>query len=92
VQGLAEDAGMFNTFNSPEACYRSTFKTKVLEGLSSLTMESAGVVDVYTTPEQLGEELVTLTLLPRSRWQTLLNLETIHVSGLLGILFYSCMS
>jgi len=50
----------------------------VLEGLSSLTMESAGVVDVYTTPEQLGEELVTLTLLPRSRWQTLLNLETIH--------------
>ena len=34
---------------------------------------------VYTTPEQLSEELVTLSLIPRSRWQTLLNLDTIKV-------------
>ncbi|KAK4047228.1 rRNA-processing protein utp21 [Microbotryomycetes sp. JL201] len=31
----------------------------------------------YTTPDQLSEELLTLSLMPRSRWQTLLNLETI---------------
>ena len=36
-------------------------------------------LDVYSTPEQLGDELITLTLLPRSRWQTLLNLEVISV-------------
>jgi hypothetical protein len=36
--------------------------------------------DIYTTPDQLSEELLTLTLLPRSKWQTLLNLETIKVS------------
>lgn len=35
--------------------------------------------DVFTTPEQLSEGLLTLSLLPRSRWQTLLNLDTIRV-------------
>jgi U3 small nucleolar RNA-associated protein 21 len=34
--------------------------------------------DIYTTPEQLTEGLLTLSLMPRSRWQTLLNLETIR--------------
>ncbi|WWD04860.1 hypothetical protein V865_002931 [Kwoniella europaea PYCC6329] len=33
--------------------------------------------DIYTTPDQLAEGLITMSLLPRSRWQTLLNLETI---------------
>ncbi|OCF43580.1 U3 small nucleolar RNA-associated protein 21 [Kwoniella heveanensis CBS 569] len=33
--------------------------------------------DIYTTPDQLTEGLLTLSLMPRSRWQTLLNLETI---------------
>jgi U3 small nucleolar RNA-associated protein 21 len=32
------------------------------------------------SPPQIDDELVTLTLLPRSRWQTLLNLEVIQVS------------
>ncbi|KAM0791653.1 hypothetical protein ACM66B_006089 [Microbotryomycetes sp. NB124-2] len=31
----------------------------------------------YTTPDQLSDDLLTLSLMPRSRWQTLLNLETI---------------
>lgn len=34
-------------------------------------------IQPYTTPDQLSEELLTLSLMPRSRWQTLLNLETI---------------
>ncbi|KAF9477557.1 Utp21-domain-containing protein [Pholiota conissans] len=34
--------------------------------------------DVFSTPPQLDGELITLTLLPRSRWQTLLNLEVIQ--------------
>lgn len=36
-------------------------------------------VQPYTTPDQLSQELLTLSLMPRSRWQTLLNLETIKV-------------
>lgn len=34
--------------------------------------------DIFSTPPQLDGELITLTLLPRSRWQTLLNLEVIQ--------------
>jgi U3 small nucleolar RNA-associated protein 21 len=37
-------------------------------------------VDIFVTPEQLSEGLLTLSLMPRSRWQTLLNLDTIRVS------------
>jgi hypothetical protein len=50
----------------------------VLEGLTSL-----GVIDspnTFQTPVQLGGDLITLTLLPRARWQTLLNLDIITVS------------
>ncbi|PFH51760.1 hypothetical protein AMATHDRAFT_141834 [Amanita thiersii Skay4041] len=50
---------------------------RFLEGLSALTMQDAPI-DVFSTPPQLDGELVTLTLLPRSRWQTLLNLEVIY--------------
>jgi U3 small nucleolar RNA-associated protein 21 len=48
-----------------------------LEALSALTVQDAPA-DVFSTPPQLDGELITLTLLPRSRWQTLLNLEVIH--------------
>jgi U3 small nucleolar RNA-associated protein 21 len=37
-------------------------------------------IDVFVTPPQLDGDLVTLTLLPRARWQTLLNLDVIQVS------------
>ncbi|KAH7929755.1 Utp21-domain-containing protein [Leucogyrophana mollusca] len=50
---------------------------EALEGLSALTVEDTAV-DVFSTPPQLDGDLVTLTLLPRSRWQTLLNLEVIQ--------------
>lgn len=40
-------------------------------------------IQPYTTPDQLSEGLLTLSLMPRSRWQTLLNLETIKVRSLL---------
>ncbi|THG98692.1 hypothetical protein EW026_g3542 [Hermanssonia centrifuga] len=50
---------------------------KALEALSALTAEE-GPNDVFVTPPQLDGDLVTLTLLPRARWQTLLNLEVIQ--------------
>jgi U3 small nucleolar RNA-associated protein 21 len=49
-----------------------------LNALSELTVNDSPV-DVFSTPSQLDSELITLTLLPRSRWQTLLNLEVIQV-------------
>ncbi|KAL7276956.1 rRNA-processing protein utp21 [Rhizina undulata] len=33
---------------------------------------------VYTTPEQLSEKILTMSLVPKTRWQTLLNLEVIR--------------
>ncbi|KAF8626613.1 hypothetical protein AX15_004783 [Amanita polypyramis BW_CC] len=56
---------------------QSSADEEVIQGLSALTAQDAPV-DVFSTPPQLDGELVTLTLLPRSRWQTLLNLETIQ--------------
>ncbi|KAG8996931.1 hypothetical protein FRB93_000601 [Tulasnella sp. JGI-2019a] len=47
-----------------------------LDALTSLT--AGDPKDVYSTPTQLDEELMTLTLLPRSKWQTLLNIEIIQ--------------
>jgi hypothetical protein len=44
-------------------------------------------VDIFVTPEQLSEGLLTLSLMPRSRWQTLLNLDTIRVSPFLSSRF-----
>ncbi|XP_053330329.1 WD repeat-containing protein 36 [Spea bombifrons] len=41
-----------------------------IEGCSDDMME-------YESPEQLGEQLVTLSLLPESRWKNLLNLDVI---------------
>jgi U3 small nucleolar RNA-associated protein 21 len=48
-----------------------------LEALAALTVQDT-TPDVFSTPPQLDGELITLTLLPRSRWQTLLNLEVIQ--------------
>jgi hypothetical protein len=64
------------TYSGCSGCSINPFAA--LEALKSLTLD-ADPVDVFTTPDQLDEELVTLTLLPRSRWQTLLNLDVIQV-------------
>ncbi|KAJ7510043.1 Utp21 specific WD40 associated putative domain-containing protein [Mycena galericulata] len=50
---------------------------KALDALSALTVEDIPE-DPFSTPPQLDGDLITLTLLPRSRWQTLLNLEVIQ--------------
>ncbi|EJD02387.1 WD40 repeat-like protein [Fomitiporia mediterranea MF3/22] len=55
---------------------QGTAEDEALDALQSLTVEEPK--DVYSTPSQLGGDLITLTLLPRSRWQTLLNLEVIQ--------------
>lgn len=52
---------------------------EALEELAALSMTDKPE-DVFVTPDQLDGDLVTLTLLPRTRWQTLLNLEVIQVS------------
>ncbi|KAF6761650.1 quinon protein alcohol dehydrogenase-like superfamily [Ephemerocybe angulata] len=49
------------------------------EALAALKVNDSPT-DAFSTPPQLDSELITLTLLPRSRWQTLLNLEVIQVT------------
>ncbi|KAH7102300.1 Utp21-domain-containing protein [Auriculariales sp. MPI-PUGE-AT-0066] len=48
---------------------------EALEALTSLTLQDSQAV--FESPNQLADELVTLTLLPRAKWQTLLNLDVI---------------
>jgi U3 small nucleolar RNA-associated protein 21 len=74
MQGLAEDEGQH--FLSAFYSFLPYFSD--LNALSSLTV-SDPPINVFSTPPQLDGELITLTLLPRSRWQTLLNLEVIQV-------------
>jgi len=47
------------------------------DALSALTAQDTPE-NPFSTPSQLDGDLITLTLLPRSRWQTLLNLEVIQ--------------
>ncbi|SCV67376.1 BQ2448_6022 [Microbotryum intermedium] len=48
------------------------------ENLSELTAPTNwNDLPPFTTPDQLSDDLLTLSLMPRSRWQTLLNLDTI---------------
>ena len=76
MQGLAEDEGT-STRIFPSDHNKLTNPSSALDALSALTVEDKPT-DAFTTPPQLDGELVTFTLLPRSRWQTLLNLEVIQ--------------
>lgn len=76
MQGLAEDEGQH--LSSVFYSFLPYFSD--LNALSALTVSDAPI-DVFSTPPQLDGELITLTLLPRSRWQTLLNLEVIQAWG-----------
>ena len=51
----------------------------VLSHLSSLVVDDQPQ-DVFGSLPDIDGEVVTLTLLPRSRWQTLLNFDVIQVS------------
>lgn len=52
------------------------------ESEQEVTSEEAD--DAYQSAEQLGAELVTLSLLPESRWKSLLQLDAIKVSQLIA--------
>lgn len=43
----------------------------------------------YVSPQQLGEQLVTLSSLPESRWKNLLSLDVIKVLGTPFLIFCS---
>ena len=42
----------------------------------------------FKSPEQISNELVTLSLLPHSRWHSLLHLDVIKVENICGDLLY----
>ena len=76
VQGEAEEEGE-SCSTVMRGMYGMTDIGLAIDALSALTIEE-GPKDVFVTPPQLDGDLVTLTLLPRTRWQTLLNLEVIQ--------------
>lgn len=47
--------------------------------VEEVEMEEKSNVEEYISPEQISSPLVTLSMLPESRWQTLINLELIKV-------------
>uniref|UniRef100_A0ABK0L8C6 WD repeat domain 36 n=1 Tax=Rattus norvegicus TaxID=10116 RepID=A0ABK0L8C6_RAT len=53
-----------------------TCQTQGLEALEEQIEPSDEMIE-YESPEQLNEQLVTLSLLPESRWKNLLNLDVI---------------
>ncbi|XP_051875459.1 WD repeat-containing protein 36 isoform X2 [Pristis pectinata] len=55
----------------PGACHQEDMET------SDNETELEGQMIEYDSSEQLGEQLVTLSLLPESRWKNLLNLDVI---------------
>ncbi|KAJ6525623.1 Utp21 specific WD40 associated putative domain-containing protein [Mycena capillaripes] len=72
-QSVAEDD--INDVKLPSM--QGVVEDEALDALSALTVPDTPE-DPFSTPPQLDGDLITLTLLPRSRWQTLLNLEVIQ--------------
>ncbi|TFK63228.1 Utp21-domain-containing protein [Pluteus cervinus] len=73
LQSLSEDD--IADVNLPSM--QGSEEDETLEGLSALSVQGKPA-DVFSTPPQLEGDLITLTLLPRSRWLTLLNLDVIQ--------------
>ncbi|KAH9843207.1 Utp21-domain-containing protein [Rhodofomes roseus] len=68
-----------NVMNVSLPSMQGTAEDEALEALSSLTLVGQEKpTDVFLMPPHLDGDLVTLSLLPRSRWQTLLNFEVIQ--------------
>ncbi|GAA97011.1 hypothetical protein E5Q_03685 [Mixia osmundae IAM 14324] len=62
---------------SPELVGLPTVSEDAAEGLDALADEEDQAASELTLDKYLGDGLATLTLMPRSKWQTLLNLDTI---------------
>jgi hypothetical protein len=77
VQGSDGDQGKLPEFVEVD-CINALTSTAPLDLDGIEPIGEPEFQDIYTTPEQLGEELLTLSLMPRSRWQTLLNLDIIR--------------
>ncbi|KZT33578.1 WD40 repeat-like protein [Sistotremastrum suecicum HHB10207 ss-3] len=57
---------------------QGTAEDEALDELAALNINDAKPANPMISPDQLEGELITLTLLPRSRWQTLLNFDVIQ--------------
>lgn len=75
--GSAEDEGSFEGLLQLLVI---NISFPVLEDLSALVVHDQFEDNNFAPMPDLEGEVVTLTHLPRSRWQTLLNLDVIQVS------------
>lgn len=76
MHGSAEDGG---SFQGSWQLLVTDIPSSALEDLSALVVHDLSQ-DISSHMPDLGGEVVTLTHLPRSRWETLLNLDVIQVS------------
>ena len=51
---------------------------EAMDAAATSTSDDDDDDDVFTSPEQLASDLITLANLPASRWQNLLSLEAIR--------------
>lgn len=87
LKQLPEDYEPSEVVKMPSSSYK-TSATGEDEVQTSEDMEGNDYDDYrnYTSPEQIDLDLVTLSLLPESRWRNLLNLDIIKVRFLIKIL------
>ena len=72
---INEDTGIIDLTNS--IAFEPSSQLAVTD-IAGDAEETSVAIDLSTPVEQLDASLLTLSLLPRSRWQTLLNLENIR--------------
>jgi hypothetical protein len=82
MHGSGEDEGLFQ---GPKQLLVTNIPFSALEDLSALVVHDR-FQDISGPVPDLEGEVVTLTHLPRSRWETLLNLDVIQVG------FYNLLS
>ena len=75
MHGSGEDEGLFSRF---EVVAMADISFLALEDLSALVVHDPSQ-DISSPMSDFEGDVVTLTHLPRSRWQTLLNLDVIQV-------------
>jgi U3 small nucleolar RNA-associated protein 21 len=85
LKQLSDDYEPVNAIEMPHTNTLTTSSDSQQEEASVDIYENDDINDYknYTSPEQLALELVTLSLLPESRWKNLVYLDIIKVIGCL---------
>lgn len=81
LKQLPDDYEPAESVKMPNSSYKTSATGEEEEDANNKSIESDDYDDYrnYTSPEQIDLDLVTLSLLPESRWKNLLSLDIIKV-------------